>query len=198
MSYRDLKSYEQATIVYDFTVEFCKRYVSVDTNDKSNRTYKSYRSYRSYRTADQMVQAARSGKQNIVEGSSERSQMSELKLIAIARASFEELLQDYEDFLRQHGMKKWNKDDASAQEIRRLAYRTNKSYKTYRSYLNDPETAANAAICLIHQVNFLLDRQISALEAKFIKEGGYTESLRTQRQEEKKKAIVNRFWRSRE
>jgi len=189
MSYRELKSYQQATIVYDFTVEFCDRYI--DMTYKSNKSYKSYS-----RMSDQMFQAARSGKQNIVEGSSERtSQKSELKLLGVARASFQELLEDYEDFLRQRNFKQWGKDSAEAAEVRGLAYKSDKSYKTYKPYSADPETAANAMICVIHQINFLLDRQIKSLEVKFIREGGYTEKLYREREEEKKKRLVNLFWR---
>ncbi|MBI2624576.1 four helix bundle protein [Candidatus Parcubacteria bacterium] len=197
MSYRELKSYQQAVIIYDYTVEFCDRYVRA--------TDKSDKSYRSNRTTDQMVQAARSGKQNIVEGSTERtSEKGELKLLGVARASFQELLEDYEDFLRQRGLRQWGKDDPEAKAVRGLVYRsdrtdkTNKSdksdrtYWTYRSYLDEPETAANAAICLIHQVNFLLDRQIRALEEQFVKEGGWTERLFQKRIEERKRQIWGR------
>lgn len=179
MSYRDLKSYQQAVIIYDFTADFCDRYI-----DKKSRTH------------DQMIQAARSSKQNIVEGSSNRtSEKSELKLLGVARASFQELLEDYEDFLRQHGLKLWAKDDHEAREIRELSYMSNRSYLTYKSYLDNPETAANVATCLIHQANFLLDRQIKAAENQFIKEGGYTEKLRCQRENEKKKQLINSLWR---
>ena len=165
MSYKELKSYQQATIIYDYTVEFCNRYM----------TYKSNRSYRTY---DQMVQAARSGKQNIVEGSTERtSQKSELKLLGVARASFQELLEDYEDFLRQRNLPQWDKNHPVAEEVRRLVYKANRTYQTYKSYLENPESAANTIICLINQTNYLLDNQIKSLEAKFIKEGGYTEKL---------------------
>jgi len=186
MSYRDLKSYQQAAIVYDFTGEFCDRFV--DQFNPAHRTNKSYKSYS--RMSGQMVQAARSGKQNIVEGSAERtSEKSELKLLGVARASFQELLEDYEDFLRQRGMRQWGKDDESAKAARGLVYKPYTTYQTYRSYLESPERAANAAICLIHQVNFLLDRQIRAAEAQFVKQGGYTEDLRRKREAEKKKQL---------
>ena len=175
MSYRELASYKQATIIYDFTVEFCKKYID-----------------RMSRTTDQMVQAARSGKQNIVEGSSEKtSEKSELKLLGVARASLQELLEDYEDFLRQRGLRLWSKDEPQAREVRALVYRTYKSYKTYMSYMENPETAANAAICLINQANFLLDRQIKAAESQFVRQGGYTENLRRQREDVRKKEAVN-------
>jgi restriction system protein len=190
MSYKDLKSYQQAVIIYDFTVDFCRRYV-----DGSNM------SHRSYRTADQMEQAARSGKQNIVEGSSGRSQKSALHLLGVARASFQELLEDYEDFLRQRGFRQWGKNDKEAITVRQLVYQTDKSYRTYtsnkahtpyetyKSYLNNSEIAANVVICLIHQVNFLLDRQTKAAEQQFIKEGDYQEKLSGQRNEERKKVV---------
>lgn len=182
MSYRDLKSYQTATIIYDFTVEFCNRYVE-------NRTDKTYKSYRFYsRMSDQMIQAARSGKQNIVEASTERtSQKSELKLLGVSRASFQELLEDYEDFLRQRGLRQWQKDDPEAKEIRALSYRTDKSYQTYKSYLTDSAVAANVAICLINQVNFLLDRQIKSLEEKFVKGGGWSENIYKKREQTRKR-----------
>ena len=183
MSYKDLKSYQAATTIYDFTVEFCGLYVNptnqTDQSDKSNY------SHRSYRTADQMIQAARSSKQNIVEGSSYRtSEKSELKLLGVARASFQELLEDYEDFLRQRRMRQWNKDSPEAQEVRRLAYQLNQSYW---SYLSNSERAANAMICLINQTNYLLDRQIKSAEEKFLKQGGYTESLYRRRLDQRNK-----------
>ncbi|KKR57587.1 MAG: hypothetical protein UU05_C0026G0010 [Candidatus Curtissbacteria bacterium GW2011_GWA1_40_47] len=160
--YRNLKSYQMATIIYDLTVEFCRRYVE-----------------RYSRTRDQMVQAARSGRQNIAEGSqaSGTSKKTEIKLVGVARASLEELLVDYEDFLRQNRLKLWEKDDPEARKVRALAYTTDRSHKTYKSYLEDPESAANCLICLIHQANFLLDRQLEALEKDFVEKGGYTENL---------------------
>lgn len=192
MSYRELKSYEQATIIYDFTVEFCDLYI--DKVDPTNRTYRSYKTYS--RLSDQMIQAARSGKQNIVEGASERtSEKGELHLLGVARASFQELLEDYEDFLRQRNLRLWPKDSASSREVRELAYRTNKTYSTYRIYLRDPESAANAAICLIHQVNFLLDQQIRAAEKDFLEKGDYGEQLSRERSEVRKLQLVNSFWR---
>lgn len=164
--YKDLLSYQSATIVYDFTAEFCKAYMSYKTNQ-------------SYRTYDQMFQAARSGKQNIAEGcqASGTSKKTELKLIGVARASQAELLADYEDFLRQRSFHQWTKDDVRAQEVRSLAYKSNRSYRTYETYMTDPETAANCAICLIHQTNYLLDKQLSSLERRFLEEGGFTERL---------------------
>jgi four helix bundle suffix protein len=128
-----------------------------------------------------MVQAARSGRQNIAEGSqaSGTSRKFELKLVGVARASLEELLLDYEDFLRQRDLALWGKDHARAQAVRRLAYEENRSYMTYRSYIETalPEVAANTVICLIHQTNYLLDQQLRQLEKAFLEEGGFTERL---------------------
>ena len=162
--YRKLKSYQNAEIVYDATVKFCDRFV-----DRRSRTH------------DQMVQAARSGKQNIAEGSmaSGTSKKTELKLVGVARASLEELLLDFEDFLRQRSLAVWGKDHATAQVVRKLAYASNRSYTTYRAYIEDapPEVSANALICLINQTNYLLDQQLRQLEQQFLEEGGFTEKL---------------------
>ncbi|MDP3800151.1 MAG: four helix bundle suffix domain-containing protein [bacterium] len=168
--YRDLKSYQTSELVYDLTVEFCKLYLSYKTN-------------MSYRTNDQMIQAARSGKQNIAEGSqaSGTSKKTEIKLVSVARASLEELLLDYEDFLRQRKLLLWRKEDSQVREIRALAYRTDKTYRTYETYLKNPETAANTIICLIHQANYLLDKQLASLGKKFLEEGGFTERLYKER-----------------
>ena len=161
--YRGLQSYQMAEIVFDGTVVFCDRFI-----DRRSRTH------------DQMVQAARSGKQNIAEGSmaSGTSKKTELKLIGVARASLEELLLDFQDYLRQQGLPLWGKEHPKAKEVRALAYRSNRSYTTYKTYFEDfPEIAANTMICLIHQTNYLLDQQLRALEKEFLKEGGFTEKL---------------------
>jgi four helix bundle suffix protein len=162
--YRELQSYRMAEIVFDGTAAFCERFV-----DRRSRTH------------DQMVQAARSGKQNIAEGSmaSGTSKKTEIKLIGVARASLEELLNDFQDFLRQKGWLLWGKNDAKAKEIRALAYRPNRSYATYKTYLENssPEIAANTLVCLIHQTNYLLDQQLRALEKEFLQDGGFTERL---------------------
>ena len=162
--YRKLQSYQMAEIVYDATVVFCDRFIS-----KRSRTH------------DQMVQAARSGKQNIAEGcmASGTSKKTDLKLVGVARASLEELLLDFQDYLRQHRLPLWEKDHPKAKEVRALCYRKNRSYTTYRTYIEDnsPEISANAMICLIHQANYLLDQQLRALEKEFLKEGGFTEKL---------------------
>lgn len=128
-----------------------------------------------------MVQAARSGKQNIAEGSmaSGTSKKTELKLIGVARASLEELLLDYQDFLRQRELPLWGKNHEQAQHVRALAHEKNRSYRTYKTYIekDSEEVAANAVICLIHQANYLLDQQLRQLERQFLEEGGFTERL---------------------
>lgn len=169
--YRNLKSYQTATIIYDLTVQFCAQYISKFS-----------------RTVDQMVQAARTGKSTIAEGSqdSATSKKSELKLIGVSRGSLEELLGDYEDFLRQHALTQWPKDHPKVLEIRALGYKSDRSYKTYKTYLEEPEAFANCAICLIHQANYLLDRQLQALEKAFIENGGYTENLFRRRLKKRK------------
>ncbi len=162
--YRDLKSFQMSEIVFDATVKFCERFVD-----------------RFSRTTDQMVQAARSGRQNIAEGSqaSGTSKKFELKLVSVARASQEELLLDYEDFLRQRELKKWAKDSREALFVRKLGKQEDRSYSTYKTYLETrpAEICANSIICLIHQTNYLLDQQLKALEADFLEEGGFTERL---------------------
>lgn len=163
--YRNLQSFQMSTLVFDLTVEFCKKFID--------------RTYGTNRTHDQMVQAARSGRQNIAEGScaSGTSKKTEIKLTNVARASLEELLLDYEDFLRQNNLKLWTKDDSRIKAIRNLAYDKNRSYLSYQSYIKSPESAANAIICLIHQTNYLLDCQLRKLSQEFMNQGGFTERL---------------------
>jgi four helix bundle suffix protein len=168
--YRELKSYQMAEIVFDGTLAFCNRFISIRS-----------------RTHDQMVQAARSGKQNIAEGSmaSGTSKKTEIKLIGVARASLEELLLDYQDFLRNQKLAVWPKEHPRAQEVRGLCYQGNRTYKTYRTYIEKEtsEIAANTIVCVIHQTNYLLDQQLRTLEKEFLKEGGFTEKLYRARSE---------------
>lgn len=161
--YQTLQSYQMSEIVHDATAVFCNRFI-----DRRSRTH------------DQMVQAARSGKQNIAEGcmTSGTSKKTELKLIGVARASLEELLVDFKDFLRQRNLALWGKNHPKAKEVRSLCYKTNRSYKTYKTYIEGiPEIAANTMVCLIHQTNYLLDQQLRSLEKDFLEEGGFTERL---------------------
>ena len=172
--FRELKSYQMSEIVYDATAKFCDRWIG-----------------RRSRTHDQMVQAARSGKQNIAEGSmaSGTSKKFELKLVGVARASLEELLLDYQDFLRQRNLPLWEKNHPKAKKIRNLAYARDRSYTTYKPYLEGapPEVAANTLLCLIHQTNFLLDQQLRQLENQFLKQGGFTEKLYRTRQKARRR-----------
>jgi restriction system protein len=190
--YRSTASFQTATLIYDATVWFCEKFV--DTRS---------------RTVDQMVQAARSGRQNIAEGSraSATSSQTELRLVNVARASLEELLLDYEDYLRHRHLPQWapNSPEASAVRAVPSVFRKDQSNRSdspdlsdltdqqrcalYARWLDhtDAVLQANALICLIHQANFLLDRQIAALEAAFITEGGYSEQLATERLRQRKK-----------
>lgn len=166
--YQELISYQKSVIVYDMTVCFCDRF------------FKKFD-----RTIDQMVQAARSGKQNIIEGSmaSGTSKETEIKLTNVARSSLEELLEDYRDYLRTHQGALWSKNSSEALYVRKLglpADRTAVTYeKTYRKIIESRsgDVVANIAICLIHQTNYLLDRQIRQLEQAFLKDGGLRERM---------------------
>lgn len=177
--YRQLRSFQMATILYDATVKFCERFLDSRS-----------------RTVDQMVQAARSGRQNIAEGSraAATSSQTEIRLVGVARASLDELLLDFEDFLRQHRLSMWTKDSPEALAVRKLGLPSPSDpldlsdpsdlgdrarWSRYAPWLENPAPAAvaNAMICLIHQTNTLLDRQIAALESGFIHDGGYSEKL---------------------
>ncbi len=169
--YRRLITYRLGMLIYDATVAFCARYI-----DRRDRTH------------DQMVQAARSGVANIVEGSeaAATSKKTELKLTNVAKASQEELLFDYQAFLRQRNLPEWPVDSPEALAVRQarpadLAQLRNlmavlvsdRSDKSDRK----AEVAANVMICLINQETFLLRRQLSRLEQEFVEEGGFTERL---------------------
>ncbi len=188
--YRRLRSFQVTEIIYDGTVVFCDRFV-----DKRSRTH------------DQMVQAARSGRQNIAEGSraSATSSQTELRLVNVARASLDELLLDYEDFLRQRGLKQWEKNDPEARRVREAGVKRDRTErpdqtdrtddkKIYSEWLDhhDPAVIANALICLIHQANYLLDRQIQGLERQFVEGGGYSERLAAARLENRRQANSHR------
>lgn len=162
--YEQLLSFQKARIIYDGTVRFCDRSVSSRS-----------------RTTDQMVQAARSGKQNILEGSqaSGTSKETELKLTNVARASLEELLEDYRDYLRTNGHALWDKNSKESLYVRRLGKQSPVSYESYRPFFETRpgDVVANILICLIHQTNYLLDQQLRRLEQDFLKEGGFRERL---------------------
>lgn len=169
--YKYLRSYQIAVVIFDLTMEFVDRWVD----------FKS-------RTKDQMEQAARSGKQNIVEGYLEKSSKLYINLLSVAYASLGELLEDYEDFLRLRGLKPWPEEDERIREFRGFrVFRDPPEPPNSPNLPEDPEKAANLLITFIHQAQFLLDRQGTALEEKFVKEGGYTEKLFKKRLEEKLK-----------
>ena len=172
--YRKLRSFQTAEQVYDGTVIFCDRFI-----EKRSRTH------------DQMVQAARSGRQNTAEGSmaAATSKKTELKLTNVAKASLEELLLDYEDFLRQRRLPQWDKDSSEALAVRRR-YQSDSSdqYDPYSIAEATPEVAANTLICLINQTTYLLRRQLEKLERDFVEHGGFTERLYQARSEFKQKS----------
>lgn len=167
-NYRELLSYRKAEVIYDITYDFCNRFLK-----------------RADRTIDQMVQAARSGKQNIAEGSAaaRTSKETELKLTNVARASLQELLIDYEDYLRVGNLTRWDKNSTQVDYVRKLGRTRNESYDLYRGFCEtrSAEVIANIAICLINQANYLLDRQIRRLERDFVKDGGIRERMKKAR-----------------
>ncbi len=178
--YRSTASFQTATLIYDATYWFCEKFLDPHS-----------------RMTDQMVQAARSGRQNIAEGSraAATSSQTELRLLNVARASLEELLLDFEDFLRHRRLQQWPPDSPEAQAVRQVPqkFKKDRSERTdpadptdlkdltdqerwalYAPWLehDNPAVRANAIICLINQANFLLDQQIAALEKGFVESGG--------------------------
>lgn len=171
--YKNLLSFQKAEIVYDATVYFCDRFID----------------RRSSRTHDQMVQAARSGKQNIVEGSmaAATSKETEIKLTNVARASLEELLVDYRDFLRTRGLEEWPKEHAYAIRLRKLNQIPGATYETFRKGIENPDPAisANVILGLIRVTTYLLARQLRQLENAFVEEGGLRERMTRARLQER-------------
>ncbi|MDR3456949.1 MAG: four helix bundle suffix domain-containing protein [Verrucomicrobiae bacterium] len=162
--YKKLLSYHKALVVFDATLYFCDRFI-----DKKSRTH------------DQMVQAARSGKQNILEGSqaSGTSKETEIKLTSVARSSQEELIEDYRDFMRSHGIEEWTPEHPYALRLRELNRTENANYKTFRKGIEHPDPAicANVIIGLIKVTCYLLDQQLRRLEQDFLNEGGLRERM---------------------
>jgi restriction system protein len=184
--YRTTCSFQTATIIYDATYWFCEKFLDARS-----------------RTVDQMVQAARSGRQNIAEGSraAATSSQTELRLLNVARSSLEELLLDYEDFLRHRHLAQWTPDAPEALAVRQVPWKSKSDssdltdltdqqrWVLYAPWLEhgDPAVRANATICLVHQANYLLDQQIAALEKSFIEDGGYSEQLAAARLAERQR-----------
>jgi four helix bundle suffix protein len=162
--YQTLLSFQKAEIVYDLTFRFAHKFLS-----------------KGDRTVDQMIQSARSGKKNILEGSKAgtTSKETELKLTNVARASLEETLDDYKDYLRARDLKMWDKDSKEARYVRKFGRKTPQTYEDYREFVETrpPEVVANIAICLIHQTNYLIDRQLLRLEKDFVEQGGLRERM---------------------
>lgn len=172
--YRKLISYQKSEIIYDGTIYFTKRF------------FNKYD-----RTIDQMVQAARSGKQNIAEASmaSGTSKEMEIKLTNVSRASLEELMIDYEDFLRTNKLPKWDRNHKLSLRFSQLNRTENATYQTYIKAIEnpEPEICANSMICLINIVSYLLNQQIKRLEQEFIKDGGLRERMTKARIAERNK-----------
>lgn len=171
-NYRALYSYQKAEAIYDITYYFCKNYLQ-----------------RGDRTMDQMVQAARSGKQNIVEGcaASSTSKETEIKLINVAKASLQELLIDYEDYLRTRDHRQWENESMELQKMRMLGRQHNESaYYMPIIKTRPPETIANMAICLIKQTDYLLFKQLETLAEDFLKNGGFRERMTRMRIDKRK------------
>ena len=162
--YQTLLSYRKAEVIYDVTFRFAHKYLG-----------------KGDRTVDQMIQSARSGKQNILEGSKAAmtSKETEIKLTNVGRASLEELLADYRDYLRVRDHTIWDKNSKEAQFVRQLGRKTPHTYELYREFVETrpPEVIANIAICLIHQTNYLLDQQLRRLEHDFVEGGGLRERM---------------------
>ena len=172
--YKNLITYQKSEIIYDGTIYFTKRF------------FKKYD-----RSIDQMVQAARSGKQNIVEASmaSGTSKEMEIKLTNVARASLEELKIDFQDFLRTNKLPIWDKEHKLVARLRELNKIPNATYETFKKAIENEsqEICANVMIGMINLVSYLLSKQIKALEIDFINEGGLKERMTKVRIEQRNK-----------
>ena len=172
-NYRKLFTFQKAEAIYDITFYFAHKYLS-----------------RGDRTIDQMVQAARSGKQNIAEGSaaSVTSKETEIKLINVAKSSLQELLIDYEDYLRTRGHRQWEDGSVELKKMRELGRKHNETgFYMSLVIVRPPETVANMAICLIKQNDYLLFKQLDSLSKDFLKNGGMRERMTRMRIERRKK-----------
>ncbi len=162
-NYRNLVAFQKTECIYDITQYFVNKYLS-----------------KGDRTVDQMIQAARSGRQNIAEGcaASTTSREMEIKLINVARASLQELLLDYEDYLRVRSQCLWPVDDARSVAARRVCARRNDS-AYYREAIQQrtDETICNIAITLIHQADVMLRRYLEVIKKQFLEEGGIKEQM---------------------
>lgn len=170
-NYKKLLSYRKADVIYQMTCYFCTHFLT-----------------RGDRTVDQMVQAARSGKQNIVEGcaASATSAKTEIKLVNVAKASLKELLEDYEDYLKVHGHPQWAEGSAEYEAMRRIGREhSDAAYFMGLVQTRPPETIANMAIILLNQADYLLYRQLERLSEDFRKNGGFSERMAALRRKER-------------
>jgi len=170
-NYRKLLSYQKTEVIYEMTYYFCHNYLQ-----------------KGDRTIDQMVQAARSGKQNIIEGcaASATSAKTEIKLVNVAKASLQELLEDYMDYLRTHRQRQWEENSVEWEAMRKLG----KEHNDAEFFMNlcqtrPPETIANMAIILINQADYLLFKQLERLEKDFLTQGGFSEKMNRIRREQR-------------
>ena len=162
-NYKRLLSYQKADVIFQITYYFCHRYLAYGD-----------------RTKDQMIQAARSGKQNIIEGcaASATSAKTEIKLVNVAKASLKELLEDYEDYLKTHNKPQWSKGGIEYEAMRRLGREHNEA-RFFMTLIESrpPETIANMAIILINQADYLLFKQLKRLSEDFLTNGGFSERM---------------------
>lgn len=185
MSYKDLKSYQQAEEIFDLNMKFCEEFLG----ERKDARFR-----------EQSEQAARSGKQNIAEGAKQGVGLKGyIYLLGIARGSLEELLEDYKDFARVRGLEVWPRGDGRVEGVKKVdrGKRVKFLFPPQPSQPSQPSLTliVNYLIDLITRTNYLLDRQKKSLEEKLVKEGDYNEKLRWKREEQKKKEIVSRFWR---
>lgn len=162
-NYKKLLSYQKADVIYQITFDFCSRFLS-----------------KGDRTVDQMVQAARSGKQNIIEGcaASSTSSKTEIKLVNVAKASLKELLEDYEDYLKTRQHRQWEKGSQEYEAMRRIGREHNDAgYFMALTATRNAATIANMAIILINQADYLLFKQLERLEKDFLEKGGFSERM---------------------
>lgn len=170
-NYRKLLSYQKTEVIYEITFYFCSTYLQ-----------------KGDRTVDQMVQAARSGKQNIIEGSaaSATSAKTEIKLVNVAKASLQELLEDYIDYLRTRGHRQWEEGSVELETMRQLGRdHSDAEYFMKLCSSRPPETIANMAIVLIKQADYLLFKQLERLEKDFVDQGGFSERMMRVRKEKR-------------
>jgi four helix bundle suffix protein len=162
--YHKLLSFQKAEVVYDVTFRFAHKFLRPGD-----------------RTIDQMIQSARSGKKNLLEGgkAGTTSKETEIKLTNVARASLEELLDDYTDFLRARDFELWDKDSKEAQYVRKLGRKNGLTFEDFREFIEtrSADVVANIAICIIHQTNYLIDQQLRRLESEFLEQGGLRERM---------------------